>query len=56
MLRVSDRDPQLLRAVEDAGLHIGRAVEVVGADAVRVDGADRVRLPDGVADVVWLTA
>ncbi len=55
VLRVSDRDPQLLRAVEDAGLHIGVDVEIGGSGAVRVAGTELV-VPDGAADAVWLTA
>jgi DtxR family transcriptional regulator, Mn-dependent transcriptional regulator len=55
VLRVSDRDPDVLRALVDAGVDVGHAV-VVGADAsVAVDGR-AVALPDGAADAVWLTA
>lgn len=55
VLRVSDRDPQLLRAVEDAGLRIGVDVEVVRPGEVQVSGAART-VPAGAADAVWLTA
>jgi len=44
VLRVSDRDPELLRAIEDAGIEVGsvlRAGEIV---------------PPGAEDVIWLSA
>ena len=56
VLRVSDRDPQLLRAVEDAGLHIGCRIEVVDPHTVRVEDAAPVAIPDGAVAAVWLTA
>ncbi|WP_344780281.1 metal-dependent transcriptional regulator [Microbacterium kribbense] len=56
VLRVSDRDPQLLQALEDAGLSIRRQVEVVDAQTVRIDGGADAVLPDGAADAVWLAA
>jgi len=55
VLRVSDRDPQLLRAVEDAGLHIGVEIEVTAPGLVRLAG-ENVAVPEGAADAVWLTA
>ncbi|QAY59359.1 metal-dependent transcriptional regulator [Microbacterium protaetiae] len=55
VLRVSDRDPQVLRAMQDAGLHIGVEVEVGAPGVVHVDGATRP-VPTGAADAVWLTA
>jgi len=55
VLRVSDRDPVLLRAVQDAGMDIGTAVEVEATGRVRVAGASRA-VPAGAADAVWLTA
>ncbi|NYE18321.1 iron dependent repressor, metal binding and dimerization domain protein [Microbacterium immunditiarum] len=55
VLRVSDRDPALLRALEDAGVVVGAVVTVAGASAIRLDGAD-VALPPDAADAVWLTA
>ncbi|GAA4480250.1 metal-dependent transcriptional regulator [Microbacterium panaciterrae] len=54
VLRVDDRDPELLRALEAAGLGIGGEVAVL-ADGVRIAGAD-VELPAGAAEVVWLSA
>jgi DtxR family Mn-dependent transcriptional regulator len=56
VLRVSDRDPRVLRAVEDAGLHIGCGIEVVDAHTVRVGDAAPVTIPDGAVGAVWLTA
>ena len=56
VLRVSDRDPALLRAFEDLGLDVGRAVEVTDAATIAIDGGAPVRLPDRAADAVWLTA
>ena len=54
VLRVSDRDPDLLRALETAGLEIGGTV-AVASDGARLDGRGDP-LPPGSADVVWLTA
>jgi DtxR family Mn-dependent transcriptional regulator len=54
VLRVSDRDPELLQALEDAGIAVG--VELTAsADGIQLDGAS-VLLPQGAADAVWLTA
>ena len=55
VLRVSDRDPELLRALVDAGVDVGIQVEVRSPELVRVDSRD-VPLPDGAAGAVWLTA
>ena len=55
VLRVSDRDPVLLRALEDAGVRPGAAVTVMDAATVTVAGAPFV-LPVGAVDAVWLTA
>lgn len=55
VLRVSDRDPALLRALEDAGVVVGAIVTVTDASAIRLDGVD-VPLPSDAADAVWLTA
>ncbi len=54
-LRVSDREPALLRALEDAGVVVGAVVTVTDASAIRLDGVD-VPLPPDAADAVWLTA
>lgn len=55
VLRVSDRDASLLRAVEAAGVAVGATVTVVDAATLRVGEGD-VALPDGAADAVWLSA
>lgn len=55
VLRVSDRDPALLRALKSAGIDVGRTVQVRDAGEVAVAG-DLVVLPAGAADAVWLTA
>ncbi|MDX2377941.1 metal-dependent transcriptional regulator [Microbacterium sp. LRZ72] len=55
VLRVSDRDPVLLRAVEAAGVGVGVTVTVQGPHTVR-SGAASIALPEGAADAVWLTA
>lgn len=56
VLRVSDRDPALLRALERAGIDVGHTVTVTGRGAVQVDGGATVELPDAAASAVWLTA
>ena len=56
VLRVSDRDPELLRALQAAGVDVGRDVLVGAGGSVTVDGGRAVRLPDGAADAVWLSA
>lgn len=55
VLRVSDRDPELLRAVETAGVAVGTTVTVTDAAALRI-GASDVALPTAAADAVWLSA
>jgi DtxR family Mn-dependent transcriptional regulator len=54
VLRVDDRDPELLRRLESAGLAIGGEVVVIDG-GLRIDGAD-IALPDPATDVVWLSA
>ncbi len=54
VLRVDDRDPELLRALETAGVGVGRELHVTDA-AVLLDGTDAA-LPDGADEVIWLTA
>lgn len=56
VLRVSDRDAELLRALERAGIEVGHTVTATGREAVRVDGGDTVDLPAGAAAMVWLSA
>ncbi|MGB4779333.1 metal-dependent transcriptional regulator, partial [Microbacterium sp.] len=45
VLRVSDRDPGLLRALSAHGIDVGHTLVVTGRDAVRVDGGATVELP-----------
>ncbi|WP_298861546.1 metal-dependent transcriptional regulator [uncultured Microbacterium sp.] len=53
VLRVSDRDPELLQALEDAGITVG--VELTAsADGILLGDAP-IPLPQGAADAVWLT-
>ncbi|MDQ1075267.1 MULTISPECIES: metal-dependent transcriptional regulator [Microbacterium] len=54
VLRVSDRDPELLRALVERGIDVGHELEVVSESTVRADGVD-VELPAGAAESVWLT-
>ncbi|PCE15068.1 transcriptional regulator [Microbacterium sp. SZ1] len=54
VLRVDDRDPELLRTLDALGLVVAATVETT-TSGIRLDGAD-VELPQGAADVVWLTA
>lgn len=54
VLRVDDRDPELLRALESLGLVVAAEVTTTAA-GLELAGVDR-ELPDGAADVVWLTA
>ncbi|MGN8552962.1 UNVERIFIED_CONTAM: metal-dependent transcriptional regulator [Microbacterium sp. SLM126] len=55
VLRVSDRDPELLRAVEAAGVSVGAVVTVADASTLRLDEVD-VELPAAAGDAVWLSA
>ncbi len=55
VLRVSDRDAALLRALESAGIDVGHTVTVTGREAVRVDGGTTIELPVGAAAAVWLS-
>lgn len=55
VLRVSDRDPDLLQALEDAGVVVGGEMTVASADGVLLAG-EPADLPDGAAEVVWLSA
>lgn len=56
VLRVSDRDPDLLRALQTAGIDVGREVHVANDRAVSVDGGPSLVLPNGAAGAVWLSA
>ena len=53
VLRVDDRDPDLLRSLDALGLVVAAAVTTT-ASGITIDGAD-VDLPEGAADVVWLS-
>lgn len=55
VLRVSDRDPALLRALEENGIDVGHALTVLAPGEVRLDGV-AVTLPAGAAAAVWLSA
>ena len=55
VLRVSDRDPELLRAVEAAGVSVGAEATVTDAATLRIGDAE-VSLPAAAADAVWLSA
>lgn len=55
VLRVSDRDPALLRAVEGAGVRVGAVVTVTDAAALSIDGRSIV-LPAEASTAVWLSA
>lgn len=54
VLRVSDRDPELLRAMVERGIDVGHELEVVSDTVVRADGIE-VSLPTDAATSVWLT-
>ncbi len=55
VLRVSDRDPELLRALVERRIDVGHQLEVVSVETVRADGVE-VTLPVGAGESVWLTA
>lgn len=55
VLRVSDRDPDLLRALESAGVEVGAEATVTDASTLRIDGSE-VALPEAAAGAVWLSA
>lgn len=54
VLRVDDRDPELLRALEALGLTVGSTVAVTDS-GIELEGTARP-LPAGVDSVVWLSA
>jgi DtxR family transcriptional regulator, Mn-dependent transcriptional regulator len=61
VLRVSDRDPELLRAVEAAGVAVGAQVTVTDAVALRLHpeqgtGGAEIPLPGAAREAIWLTA
>ncbi|WP_431075301.1 iron dependent repressor, metal binding and dimerization domain protein [Microbacterium phyllosphaerae] len=54
VLRVDDRDPDLLRALEAAGVVVAATVTTT-ASGIELDGA-AAALPAGATEVVWLSA
>jgi DtxR family Mn-dependent transcriptional regulator len=61
ILRVSDRDPQLLRELDALGVDVGRDVTVVDASAPALavrfaDDSAAVSLPREAHDAIWLSA
>jgi DtxR family transcriptional regulator, Mn-dependent transcriptional regulator len=61
VLRVSDRDPDLLRAVEEAGVAVGATVTVLNASTLQIAAADdaeafEASLPPAAAGTIWLSA
>jgi DtxR family Mn-dependent transcriptional regulator len=54
VLRVSDRDPALLRAVEDSGVTIGAIATVIDASHLSIAG-ESVSLPTGADHAIWLS-
>ncbi|MCX6502900.1 MAG: metal-dependent transcriptional regulator [Microbacterium sp.] len=55
ILRVSDRDPDLLRELEQLGVDVGREARVTDAGTLRF-GEKTVALPAHAAAAVWLSA
>ncbi|GAA3638688.1 manganese-binding transcriptional regulator MntR [Microbacterium awajiense] len=55
VLRVSDRDPDVLRAAEAAGVEVGVEVAVLAPTTIDIDGAP-VELPSAASGAVWLSA
>ncbi|WP_341955658.1 metal-dependent transcriptional regulator [Microbacterium sp. LWH13-1.2] len=54
VLRVDDRDPELLRALEAAGVSVAATVTITDS-GIELDGA-QTALPEGASEVVWLSA
>jgi len=54
VLRVDDRDPELLRALEAAGVVVAATVTTT-TSGIELAGVETA-LPEGAADVVWLSA
>ncbi len=52
---MSDRDPELLRAVEAAGVAVGAEVTVTDAATLRLGDGD-VPLPVAAGGAIWLSA
>ena len=60
VLRVSDRDPELLRTLDANGIRVGQPLTVRGPGEVALNGStldDRtVTLPPAAAESVWISA
>jgi DtxR family Mn-dependent transcriptional regulator len=56
VLRVSDRDPDILRSLADAGIGPGSSLTVTGAGMVRLAGGEPYPFSPEVARAVWLTS
>ncbi|MDR5701714.1 metal-dependent transcriptional regulator [Agromyces aerolatus] len=61
VIRISDRDPAILRDLDDAGLGPGAAIEVTDASPeavrLRIAGAETsVALPRAAAEAIWVSA
>ncbi|POH64651.1 transcriptional regulator [Cryobacterium zongtaii] len=55
VLRVSDRDPGILRALADAGIGPGSRLDVVDAHSVRLPDGELHPLAPDAAGAIWLT-
>ncbi|PFG30321.1 metal-dependent transcriptional regulator [Paramicrobacterium agarici] len=57
VLRISDRDPELLRHLENSGVDVGTRLRVDAQHPLTVDVAGSgLELPDDAAASIWLTA
>jgi len=54
VLRVSDVDPELLRALESLGFAVGSEIRIAD-HGIEVDGT-QLQLPEGAAEIVWIRA
>jgi DtxR family Mn-dependent transcriptional regulator len=54
VLRISDRDPELLRSLEASGIDIGTTVSVAGGAVIAGDAT--VPLTDEAASAIWISA
>jgi DtxR family Mn-dependent transcriptional regulator len=55
VLRVSDREPDILRALAEAGIGPGSSLTVLGTGAVRLAEGARLPVTPEVAAAIWLT-
>jgi DtxR family Mn-dependent transcriptional regulator len=58
-VRISDRDPAVLRALDDAGIGLDTALTVTDASAASVEvaiGGRAHSLPRDAAEAIWITA